>query len=511
MFKQGPSDPRRGLRAMRVLMSVFVLAAALAGARAAEAGNNGTNVLFIIVDDLSDWVTHLKGEAGGGPPAATPAFTPNIDALAASGVTFTRAYAPAPACSPSRSALLGGRRPGFTGVYDNSHDWKTAFRNRNIVPLTKHFKANGYNVMGVGKIYHEMHSVVPAYSNAQLFSSFTEPSGGGGGAANLSGLGLGPFDYGTPASADTDAEMKDYKIATEAIARINQTHTKPFFIAVGFSKPHLPWYVPASYFNAFTPSDALRPPTTTNDLGDVPTPGDILAQSSGFHGAKRDYHKFVNTGTNNRWNAAIRGNLASIKFVDGQIGRVLAAINASPHNGNTIVVLMGDHGFHLGEKEHWTKFALWERTNRTPLIFRGPGIAVGRARAPVDLMAVYPTLTQLCGVPNPASGFDNVSIRALLQNPGGSTPRPFALSTYWNGVQSANGKAVHSVRNARYRYTRYADGTEELYDHQSDPNEFTNQASNPDYAAAKTTMQGFLPPGSANNRPPVACFPASCP
>jgi arylsulfatase A-like enzyme len=173
---------------------------------------------------------------------------------------------------------------------------------------------------------------------------------------------------------------------------------------------------------------------------------------------------------------------------------------------------MGDHGGHVGEKEHWQKFTLWERTARTPLIFRGPGIAVNRRSAsPVDLMAVYPTLTQLCGVPAPASGFDNVSIRALLQNPGGPAPRAYALTTYWDGVDGAGGKAVHSARSQRYRYIRYADGTEELYDHQADPNEFTNQASNPSYADAKSTMQGLLPTGTANNRPPVVCFPASCP
>jgi arylsulfatase A-like enzyme len=140
------------------------------------------------------------------------------------------------------------------------------------------------------------------------------------------------------------------------------------------------------------------------------------------------------------------------------------------------------------------------------------GIAVGgRSARPVDLMAVYPTLTQLSGVPAPASGFDNVSIRALLQNPGGGAPRPYAVSTYWNGVNGPGGKAVHTARSARYRYIRYADGSEELYDHQNDPNEFANQASNPAYAAAKTTMQGYLPTGAANNRPPFACYPGPCP
>jgi hypothetical protein len=199
-----------GKSLLRTIAAVLIIVAALVNPRVVEAANNGTNVLFIMVDDLNDWVTHLKGEAGGGPPAATPPFTPNIDALAASGVTFTRAYAPAPVCNPSRAALLGGRRPGFTGVYDNSHDWKSAFRSRNIIPITKHFKDNGYNVMGVGKIYHPTKSPVTAYSNEQLFSSYTAGSGGGGGELNLNGLDLKTFDWGTPTSADIDSETLDY-------------------------------------------------------------------------------------------------------------------------------------------------------------------------------------------------------------------------------------------------------------------------------------------------------------
>ena len=493
------------------LIAAAAVVAASAWARPADAANNGTNVLFIIVDDLNDWVTHLKGEAGGGPPAAVPPFTPNIDALAAGGVTFTRAYAAAPVCNPSRAALFGGRRPGFTGIYDNRHDWKAAFRSRDIVPLTKHFKDNGYNVMGIGKIFHPNDSPVAAYGDAQLFTSYTRGSGGGGGQFNLSGLDLGIFDYGTPASADTDAEMLDHNVATVAIAKINQRHTRPFFIAVGFSKPHVPWYVPAVYFDAFALDDNLRPPTIADDLDDVPPAGDALAHRLGFHNRPIDVHALVNTATNNRWNAAIRGHLASIKFVDRQIGRVLAALEASPHRDDSIVVLVGDHGFHLGEKEHWHKTALWERTTRAPLIFRGPGVAVGRRSSrPVDHMAVYPTLTELCGVPRPASGFDNVSLASLLQSPGGSAPRPYALSTYWNGVDGVGGRAVHAARSARYRYIRYADGGEELYDHRIDPNEFVNQASNPAYGAAKSLMQTYLPTGAANNRRPTSCYPGPC-
>ena len=498
---------------LRTCASAAILTVSLSIPHPAHAANNGTNVLFIMVDDLNDWVTYMKGQAGGGPPAATPSFTPNIDALAASGVAFTRAYAPATLCTPSRAALLGGRRPGFTGVYDLNHDYRSAWSTRYIVPLTKQFKANGYDVFGMGKIYHPTRSPVAAYTAAQLWTTYTPGSGKGGlGALNLNGMDLATFDWGSPPSSDTDSEMLDYTVATAAIEKINQAHPRPFFIAVGFAKPHVPWYVPAKYFNKFTLSNNLRPPTTADDLADIPAPGRVLAHGFGFHNKPRDIHPLVNTATNNQWIAAVRGYLAATSFVDGQVGRVMAALNASPYKNNTIVVLMGDHGYHLGEKEHWHKFALWERTLRVPLIFSGPGIDVGgRSSRPVDLMAIYPTLTELCGVPAPTSGFDNVSIRLLLQEPAALAPRPYALSTYFDGVEGANGKAVHSVRTARYRYIRYADGSEELYDEQNDPNEWVNQASNASYAAAKTTMQGYLPTGAANNRPPFSCYPGPCP
>ena len=189
------------------------------------------------------------------------------------------------------------------------------------------------------------------------------------------------------------------------------------------------------------------------------------------------------------------------------------ALNASPYKNNTIVVLLGDHGFHLGEKEHWHKFALWERTLRVPLIFSGPGIVVGRPflaarRSHGDLSDPDRALPACRRRPR---GSTTCRSRRCCRNPGCAAPRPYALSTYYNGVEGANGKAVHSVRTARYRYIRYADGSEELYDEQNDPNEWVNQASNAAYATAKTTMRGYLPTGTANNRPPVSCYPGPCP
>ncbi|MFO1210822.1 MAG: sulfatase [Amaricoccus sp.] len=499
-------------RSLLKLIGAALVAILLTGSQVAFAANNGTNVLLIYLDDLNDWVDYMKGEPGGGPPAATPKFTPNIDALAASGVAFTRAYSPAADCTPSRAATLGGRYPGYLGVYDVYHDYKKAFAARGIVPLTMQFKANGYDVLGAGKVYHPMASPVAAFANDQLWTTFTWGTAKGGeGQLNLNGMNLRTFDWGSPASSDTDSEMLDYQNASTTIANINKAHSRPFFIAVGFGKPHVPWYVPKKYFDKFTVSDNLRPPTIANDLADIPAPGKVLAHGFGFQNPPRDTQPLVDTATNNRWDVAIQGYLASIAFVDGQVGRVMDALNASPYKNNTIVVLVSDHGFHLGEKEHWHKFALWERTLRVPLIFSGPGIAKGESSQPVDLTAIYPTLVELTGVPKPSSGFDNLSIASLLKNPGAAAPRKYALSTYYNGVEGANGKAVHSVRSARYRYIRYADGSEELYDEKADPNEWTNQASNAAFASAKATMRGYLPTGTTNNRPPGVCYPGPCP
>ncbi len=298
--------------------------------------------------------------------------------------------------------------------------------------------------------------------------------------------------------------MKDFKNTTAAIAAINKAHPKPFFIALGLKAPHLPLYVPPAYFAEFTLSAALRPPTIAGDLTDLPPPAVTLARKSGFqNGDRLTFPELAMSAV--RWNQYARAYLASIAFADAQIGRVMAALNASPSRDNTIVVLVGDHGFHIGEKEHLHKAALWERTLRVPMIFAGPGIAAGRSAAPVDLMAIYPTLTDLTGIPAPASGQDGASIRAILEDPSAAAPKPVALSTYWDGKQTA----VWSVRSRFFRYTRYADGTEELYDETADPNEWVNQAANPAFASNKATLKALIPTSVERNRPPVAVYNGS--
>jgi arylsulfatase A-like enzyme len=457
------------------------------------------NVIMIVMDDLNDWVDYMANEPGGGPPAAAGSFTPNIDRLVSSGVAFTRAYPAAPICTSSRAAFLGGRRPGFTGEYDLNHDWAQAFKLRGIVPITKQFMANGYTVSGFGKVYHPQGATLQTF-----FTTYSAGSGGGGGKGlNLNKLNAGADDWGSPPAADTDPEMLDYRNASAAIAAINSPHPKPFFIAYGEHSPHLPMYGPRKYFDRFPLSAALEPPVLATDLTDLPAAGKQLAARSGFQNPERI--SFAELKASGKWPAYLQAYLAMISFGDAQVGRILDALNASPYGSNTIVVLFGDHGYRLGEKG-LHKAVLWERM-RTPLVFSGPGIARGaRVAAPVDLMAIYPTLAALAGVPAPSSGFDGVSLAALLKNPTAAAPLPYALTTYWDG----KGHAVHSVRGPRYRLIAYADGSIEFYDEQTDPNEWTNLAATPagvaKYAVNIAALRKYVPVGAANNRPPVRIF-----
>jgi arylsulfatase A-like enzyme len=479
------------------MLRIFALVAALALApQAVQAANNGTNVLMIVLDDLNDWVGYMAGEPGGGPPAGAGSFTPNIDALAASGVAFTRAYAAAPICTPSRAAFLGGRRPGFTGVYDLNHDVEAAFKARKIVPITRQFKANGYDVFGYGKVHHPQNMT---WVRAQ-FTTYSAGSGGGGGNLNLNGLDAGADDWGSPANADTDPEMKDYRNTSAAISAIQKTHPRPFFVALGLKVPHLPMYVPPKYFAEFPLSAALEPPVLANDVADLPAAGKVLAERAGFQNGER--LSFAELKAAGKWDDYARAYLASVAFGDVQVGRVLDALAASPSAKNTIVVLFGDHGYRIGEKG-LHKAELHERVARVPLIIVGPGVAKGRSARQVDLMDIYPTLTALTGVPAPSSGLDGVSIVPLLKNPAaGLTGRPWALTTYWDG----KGKPAQSVRSAHWRYIRYADGGEELYNEDTDPNEWANVAALPANATTKATLRGYIPAGAEQNRPPVGRF-----
>jgi arylsulfatase A-like enzyme len=416
------------------------------------------NVLFIAIDDLNHWVGHL----GRNPQTKTP----NIDRLAKMGVTFTRAYCAAPVCNPSRAALMSGLRPGTTGVYDNGQDWKPVIPKEQT--LTTQFLSAGYEVFGAGKIYH---------ANAHRPGEWTDYFVGGGGkqtahpSAKDDGVGGIKFQPLTD-----DSKLPDESIVDYGIKHLLANHDKPFFLAVGLHKPHMPWNVPKKYYDLF-PLDSIElPPHTKDDLADVPPAGIKMAKPDGDHAT------MLKSG---RWKEAVQAYLATIAYCDVQIGRLLDAYDKSPHKANTIICFWGDHGWHLGEKEHWRKFALWEEATRMPFIWVVPGVAKpgGVCDRTVDLMSVYPTLCDLCGLPTPKH-VEGVSIASLLRDPKAAWDQPATTTFHQNN---------HAVRTERWRYIRYADGGEELYDHDADPYEWTNVAKDDKHADVKTQLTKLLP------------------
>lgn len=428
-------------------------------ARAAEK----PNVLFIAVDDLNHWVGYLGRNA--------QTITPNIDRLASKGVRFTRSYCAAPVCNPSRAALLSGLRPSTTGVYDNNNDWRRAISPD--LPLTTTFRKAGYFVCGAGKIYHGNYPRRGEWDDyLQAEGREPRPSGDTG----VGGIKFSPLDC-------RDEDLREWKITQYGIDQLRKVHDRPFFLAVGLHKPHMPWNVPRKYYNMH-PLDTIQlPPHRPDDLADVPPAGLQMASPEGDHKA------IVDSG---RWKEAVQGYLAAISYCDAMIGRLLEAFDKSTYRDNTMIVFWGDHGWHLGEKRHWRKFALWEEATRAPLIWVAPGVTKpgGLCERTIDFMAIYPTLTDLCGIPTPKH-VEGRSIRTLLVDPQAPWDRP-ALTTY----RYKN----HAVRSEGWRYIRYANGDEELYDEHSDPYEWTNLAGNPKFAARKAELAEWLP---AENHPDV--------
>lgn len=415
------------------------------------------NVLFIVVDDLRDWVGYL----GRHPQAKTP----NLDRLAARGVAFTRAYAASPSCNPSRAAVLTGLRPFTTGVYENDTDWREVVPPEMTLPST--FRRAGYHVSGAGKIYHT------AYPRRAEWDEYFDEKPRNPRPTEQQGAGT-RIKFG--AIDEDERMMRDYQVVDYAIRQLEQTRDQPLFLAVGIQKPHLPWFVPRKYFDLHPLEEIQLPPHRDGDLDDVPGEGRRLALQWGDHEA------IVEAGL---WKQAVQGYLASISFADAMVGRLIDALDRSPLRDNTIICLWSDHGWSLGEKEHWRKFALWENETRSPMIWVVPGMTPAGVpcERTVDLMSVYPTLCDLAGIETPAH-VEGASVRSLLRDPTAAWEQP-AISTYLF--------KNHSVRTEAWRYTRYYDGGEELYDERADPNEWRNLAADPAFQTIKAELSAWLP------------------
>ena len=464
------------------------------------------NVLFIAVDDLNDWV----GCLGGHPQAETP----NIDELARRGMLFSNAHCAAPACTPSRASLFTGQMPQNTGVWSNDGPKLNRLR-RDPFLLPDSFSRSGYRTLGTGKLgpnkscfqkFYSVHqrwsplsSEAVEYTPDELLSKGSDnprhvvtvrnqqyvlplnrmPSDRTPRDPKGESFDWGPFDV-------PDNDFGDTQITNWAIKQLRAGSTKPLFLAVGYYRPHQPLWAPRRFFDRFVNDPAVLPAVLEDDLDDLGKSARrwaIEPVTSGMHKTVRRFQQ---------WRAAVEGYLACVSYVDHEIGRLLAALDESAMAENTLIVLWSDHGWHLGEKQHWGKWTGWERSTRVPLIVVPPRSSQKKLAAsgqrcdrPVNLIDLYPTLIQFCGLENPPHKLDGQSLVPLLEKPD-STAERSSITMF--------GKGNASLRTDRWRFIRYADGSEELYDLSRDPREWVNLAGNSAYSERMAVLRSKIAP-----------------
>jgi arylsulfatase A-like enzyme len=456
---------------------LFRAAAALAAlgllgeARAADK----PNVLFVAVDDLNDWV----GCLGGHPQVKTP----HVDRLARRGTLFTCAHCQAPLCNPSRTSLLTGLRPSTTGVYALKPGLRAVAALKDRVTLPQFFAAHGYSTFTAGKVFHD--GAVAPRDREKEFQTWGDPGAVAFPPKKLveTPVNLKAMDWGVVAGKDED--QADWKIASSAVAHLKALPKgKPFFVAVGFRLPHVPCFATQKWFDLYPDDKLTMPPVKDDDRDDVP-------EFAWYLHWKLPEPRLSWLKKAKQWRPLVRAYLAGTSFMDSQVGRVLDALEATGRAGDTVVVLWSDHGWHLGEKGITGKNSLWERSTHVPLVFAGPGVAKGaRCGRPAELLDLYPTLAELCGLPAP-KGQEGHSLVPQLKDA--------KAAREWPAITTHN-QNNHAVRSEHWRYVRYADGSEELYDHRTDPNEWTNLARDPRYAAVLREHARHLP---KVNAPPV--------
>lgn len=473
--------------AFACLPAAWTADAANATRQASDAGR-APNVLFIAIDDMNDWTTLFD--------PANPIRTPNLERLAARGTFFARAYCNSPACNPSRTSVLTGVRPSTSGVYGNAADWRSALAGRAILP--QHFRNHGYRTYTSGKIFHHHGRAFHAYEAFDEYLEFPsntpdEPMP----AAHLNGVTHWTSPDGSPGSVispnfDWGAwparpeDHIDHRSVTWAIERM-QHAAEPFFLAVGIFRPHMPFFVPAGILEEYPLEELRLPETRADDFNDIPAEATRFIQRSSYRWMST--FAFESRRKPALLAEAVRAYQAAATYADRQIGRLLDALDATGRSADTVIVFWSDHGYHLGEKQHWEKFILTEKATHIPFIVVAPGYAPGQrcARA-VSLIDLYPTLTALCGLPAP-DGLEGTSLVPLLEDP--TAKWSPALMTYEQGN--------HAVRSDRHRYIRYAGGAEELYDTESDPHEWQNLANAPGSRAIMDDLARWLP--AANTAP----------
>ncbi|MDB4373534.1 sulfatase [Akkermansiaceae bacterium] len=439
-------------------MKIF-LTLAFCGLTLAATAARKPNILFIAVDDQNDWI----GCLGGHPNSKTP----HIDALAKSGTLFANAHCQSPLCNPSRTSLMLGLRPDATGIYGLAPFFRQVPEFENHTTIAQHLAKNGYYTASTGKIFHghtgrqtagkhvEWHELGPAATGApfpkeRLVKNTPSPH-------KLVDWGVFPH---------RDEDKGDHKIATWAVdflkKQAEQESEKPFFCATGFFLPHVPCFATQKWFDLH-PLDTLQLPEI------IPLDRQDTPRFSWYLHWKLPEPRLKFLKEANEWKNLTRSYLACTSFVDHQVGRLMTTLKETGLDKNTIVVLWSDHGWHIGEKDITGKNTLWDDGTRVPLIFAGPGLKPGQiVQEPAELLDIYPTLCDLLKLEYPSHHLQGHSLIPQIKAP--ETPREHPAIT----THCAHN---HGIRTKDWRYIRYADGSEELYHHPSDPHEWRNLLS----------------------------------
>ena len=428
------------------------------------------NVLFIAIDDLNDWVGFLDGHP--------QVKTPHMDALAKRGRNFINAHCAVPVCSASRASVMSGVAATTHGSYELGPRYEELPALRNVPTIQRYFKDHGYATLSGGKVlHHNFNGRLSGDIDRSLGRKRSpRPRKPMSRPANWSGA----WDWG--AYPGQDAEMADFELAQTVAKALKEDFDKPFFMSVGFFRPHVPLFVPPKWFKLYDAGKLVLPKNPTSDLADLP---ENFLRINDY--AVAPTHAEVVKNQSQR--SLTHAYLASVSFVDHCVGIVLDALKSSPHSGNTLIVLWSDHGFHLGEKQHWAKRTLWEESTRVPLLIAGPGIQPGPpSKEPASLLDLYPTLTELCGLPQ-AKHLEGVSLMPQLRDPKKARKQPAITSSYFGN---------HSIRSRNWRLISYEDGAQELYDHQTDPDEFHNLAKNPAHQKIIKELAQWLPKKAAS-------------
>jgi len=458
---------------------------------------NHPNVLFIAIDDLNSWL----GCLGTNPDVKTP----NIDRLASEGMLFTNACCPSPVCNPSRTSILTGLRPYTTGCYLLPDDLELSPERRRTKPFPLYFRHHGYKTITAGKVDHDNGLPVETATRASWGESNWEVDGGLFGGQQfdlhsryttcLEGVGGWPAwaTHWGPLDDDQAETLSDVKVTAWTLDQLRKKHDRPFLLAAGFFRPHLPTIAPKRFFDMYDKKSLHVPPNGPYDFGAMPPIAQQIALTAYQDLEKGTHRQIVDHGYERDM---IQAYLACISFTDDCIGRVLRALEESEYAENTIVMLWSDNGYSMGEHFHWRKWSLWDQGARVPLIIKAPGVTTSGSvcNEAVSLTDLYPTLLELTGLPH-VDELEGESLVGLLS--GRQTDRETPAVTSF-------GPHNHSARTREWRYTRYADGSQELYHYPDDPHEHVNLVGNAEHRDVLDRLSAWIPDHDA---PALASVP----